>query len=140
MYEGEQRIAALQKKGTAKTCAEAFGPVVLDETEAHYLWATAHTNNTGELTALAKALTVALKKFEGHPATICYDSEYAANMTQGTWMPKENQGLIKCCRELCELLQAKQDITWQWIKAHSDTIGNDKADELANKGADGEVK
>ena len=31
-------------------------------------------------------------------------------------------------------LVAKHDIEWRWVKGHAGDFGNEKADELANKG------
>lgn len=33
-----------------------------------------------------------------------------------------------------DLLVAKHQISWVWVKGHSGNLGNEKADELANKG------
>ena len=42
------------------------------------------TNNTGELTAILEGLR-AMRRRGMAEVTVRYDSEYAANMTQGKW-------------------------------------------------------
>ena len=61
--------------------------VVLDPQQTGYIGAEAHTNNTGELSAMDVALRRALARRAGEGAeTIWSDSLYAINMTTGRWM------------------------------------------------------
>merc|ERR1712110_1154283 len=73
-----------------------YGPVVLDENSPFFIGAEKGTNNTGEISAIAMALLWIQTK-EKHPQkyVIRYDSEYAAKMTQGEWIIKENVGLVR---------------------------------------------
>eukprot|EP01047_Picozoa_sp_COSAG01_P079292 COSAG01_NODE_14982_length_1388_cov_15.876649_3_plen_206_part_01 len=67
-----------------------FGPVVCDSADPFWLGANRGTNNTGELNGISTAI-LHLQREGGHqPAAICYDSKYAANVTDGTWDAKTN--------------------------------------------------
>jgi ribonuclease HI len=58
--------------------AELFGPVELDPSSPHYLFAKVGSNNTGELSAICEALRWLLHSAPAsQPAVICYDSECA---------------------------------------------------------------
>ena len=98
------------------------------------------TNNRMELMAVISALR-ALKA--ACPMVIHVDSQYVKNGVQGwlfSWKkngwktaakkPVKNEDLW---RELDQLL-ASHDIEWQWVKGHAGDPGNEKADELANRG------
>ncbi|WP_245566811.1 ribonuclease HI [Jonesia quinghaiensis] len=100
------------------------------------------TNNRMELLAVIEGLTT-LKR----PCTVVLhvDSTYVMKGIT-TWIhgwkrngwrtadkkPVKNADLW---RQLDEQV-AKHHITWQWVKGHSGDPGNEKADELANKGVD----
>ena len=70
-----------------RVLAERWGPIIIDATQPHYLGAEKASNNTGELSGMAEAL-LWLRDEEGsdRPASICYDSKYAANITSGRFM------------------------------------------------------
>jgi len=100
------------------------------------------TNNRMELTAAIKALKALNRKCK---VSIYTDSEYVRKgitewldaWKQRGWKtaakkPVKNMDLW---REL-DALTAEQDIEWHWVKGHSGNPGNDRADELANRGID----
>jgi ribonuclease HI len=100
------------------------------------------TNNRMELTAVIRALE-SLKR----PAKVelYTDSQYVKNGIE-TWInawkrngwktsdrkPVKNADLWA---ELDRLVRA-HDIAWHWVRGHADTIGNQRADTLANRGVD----
>lgn len=98
------------------------------------------TNNRMELTAPIEALS-SLKR---RSAVVIYtDSEYVRNGIS-TWIhgwkargwqtaarkPVKN---VDLWRRLDALSQA-HDITWRWVKGHAGDPGNERADQLANRG------
>ncbi|MGA8032154.1 MAG: ribonuclease HI [Casimicrobiaceae bacterium] len=100
------------------------------------------TNNRMELTAVIRALE-ALKR--DCDIDLYVDSQYVKNGME-TWIkgwkrngwrtsdrkPVKNAELW---REL-DALVAGHRIRWHWVKAHADTPGNHRADELANRGVE----
>jgi ribonuclease HI len=98
------------------------------------------TNNRMELTAVIKALE-ALKR-PGLSVRLFSDSRYVLSGIE-EWMPGWkargwktsnrkpvlNQDLWQRLDELSQ----QHDIEWRWVKGHSGDIGNEKADELANR-------
>jgi ribonuclease HI len=98
------------------------------------------TNNRMELTAVIRALASLRRRC---PVAIYTDSQYVRNGIQ-TWIhtwkrngwktadkkPVKNADLWQ---EL-DRLAAKHEVVWHWVKAHADTPGNHRADELANLG------
>ncbi len=100
------------------------------------------TNNRMELLAAIEALA-ALKR----PSAVKLhtDSKYLkdgiqswiANWKKNGWKtaakkPVKNSDLWKRLDELVAL----HDISWAWVKGHSGNFGNEKADDLANKGVE----
>ena len=100
------------------------------------------TNNRMEMTAAIEALN-ALKqscKVELHT-----DSNYLRDGITG-WIhgwkangwktaskkPVKNQDLWQALDEAA----SRHDITWNWVRGHDGNPGNEKADELANRGID----
>lgn len=98
------------------------------------------TNNRMELTAVIKALE-ALKR-PGLTVRLFSDSRYVLSGIE-EWMPNWkargwktssrkpvlNQDLWQRLDELSQ----QHEIEWRWVKGHSGDIGNEKADELANR-------
>lgn len=108
------------------------------------------TNNKMELTAAIKALEYVAEKHAisimsgSHNYIIFTDSNYVKQgitewihgWKRRDWANVKNVELWKRLDEM----QSKvgiNNITWQWVKGHSVSEGNNKADELANKGCDG---
>jgi ribonuclease HI len=100
------------------------------------------TNNRMELTAAIRGLE-ALKR---HCKVDLYtDSQYVRNGIR-EWLvqwkkrgwktaakkPVKNQDLW----ERLDALAAAHDVEWHWVKGHSGHDGNERADELANRGID----
>ena len=98
------------------------------------------TNNRMELTAVIRALESLTR---GCAVEIYTDSQYVKNGIQ-TWIhnwkrngwktadrkPVKNAELW---REL-ETQAHRHRIAWHWVKGHADNPGNQRADELANRG------
>lgn len=85
------------------------------------------TNNRAECWAVIMALTD--KNFApGTEIEIRSDSEYAVNMANGSWKPKDNLDLVKPMKELVK----KYKVKMTHIRRGSE-IGNTKADLLARE-------
>lgn len=66
------------------------------------------------------------------PVRIHTDSQHAAKLMSS--MKFESKIAIECHNIMTEIAQ-RRDITLQWIPAHTSIEGNDRADQLAKKGA-----
>lgn len=100
------------------------------------------TNNRMELLAAISALN-ALK--EACAVTLFTDSEYVRRgMTE--WLPgwkakgwktasRQPVKNADLWREL-ETACARHQVNWRWVKGHNGDPGNERADQLANKGVD----
>lgn len=100
------------------------------------------TNNRMELTAVIQGLA-ALKR----PCivNIYTDSQYVKNGMQQwihNWKARDWKTAAKQPVKNIELWQAldaavsKHQIQWHWVKGHAGHPGNEKADELANRGVE----
>lgn len=99
------------------------------------------TNNRMELIAVIRALE-SLKR--SAMVEIYTDSQYVKNGIE-TWIRvwKRNgwktsaRKPVKNADLWLELdrLAAAHRITWHWVKGHAENVGNQRADELANRGA-----
>ena len=100
------------------------------------------TNNRMELMAAIEGLR-ALK--QGCQVTLTTDSVYVrdgvtrwmANWKRNGWKtankkPVKNQDLWQALDAQCQ----RHTIDWQWVKGHSGHPGNERADQLANRGID----
>lgn len=100
------------------------------------------TNNRMELLATINALN-ALK--EPCEVTLFTDSQYVrlgitewlANWKSRGWKtaakkPVKNADLWQQLELACE----RHKISWHWVKGHSGDLGNERADQLANRGVD----
>lgn len=100
------------------------------------------TNNRMELMAAIQALEVLSRPCQIELTT---DSEYLrkgvlewmANWKKRGWktaskQPVKNQDLWQRLDKAMEI----HDISWKWVKGHSGHEGNERADDLANKGVE----
>ena len=99
------------------------------------------TNNRMELTAVIEGLKSLKRRCQ---VVICTDSQYVKNGME-SWIhgwkkngwksaakkPVKNDDLWK---ELDSLVQ-QHEVRWTWVKGHAGHPENEKADELANRGA-----
>ena len=136
-----QGFAMGQETETAELTGVKADMVQDDPAADDFLGATAHTNNTAELSALYHALRrTLLRKGRQEQETVYTDSLYAKNMTTGTWMPKKghrNSELIRNLRSLWRKVQrARQNkVRIVHVRSHTKIPGNELADWLADQGA-----
>lgn len=118
---------------------ELFGPVVLDSASDKFLGAEVGSNNTGELSGICEAL-LWLRDWEHsfQPATICYDSVYAAKTTTKEFNANKNKQLVKSAQTLFEEVKRTRKVTMKHVKGHSGHKWNEAVDRLAKRGAAGE--
>lgn len=98
------------------------------------------TNNRMELTAVIEALSSLKKRCR---VVLYTDSEYVRNGIT-TWIHGwKSRGWLTADRkpvknvELWQRLDAlarEHDITWRWVRGHAGDPGNERADQLANRG------
>lgn len=99
------------------------------------------TNNRMELTAVIEALRALKRPCE---VSLYTDSQYVrqgitewlANWKKRGWIaankqPVKNADLWRALDEQA----ARHQVKWLWVKGHSGDEGNERADELANRGA-----
>jgi ribonuclease HI len=100
------------------------------------------TNNRMELTAAIRALAELKRACDVRLVT---DSQYVMQGIQD-WMPNWKKRGWKTAakqpvknadlwRELDEQVN-RHTVTWQWVRGHTGHPGNERADQLANRGVD----
>ena len=141
---GGWAFAVYEEKDNENLICESWGQVEMEKDRAEFIGAKAGTNNTAELTALAKAMHWA--KDKGRIAgsrnlkldiTFWSDSTYAAQQTQGICNANANVELVKYNRTQWIQLSGSegiQVIKVEWEKGHNDGPGNERADKLAKLG------
>ncbi len=100
------------------------------------------TNNRMELLAAIRALEALNRPCKVHLHT---DSQYvqkgmcewlpgwkARNWLTANKKPVKNDDLWKALDKLVQ----QHEVEWFWVRGHSGDIGNERADELANRGVD----
>jgi ribonuclease HI len=117
--------AWLKHGGTEK---ELFGGEVLT------------TNNRMELTAVIEALLALKRRCK---VVLHTDSQYVQlgitewlpNWIRRNWRTADNKPVknVDLWQRLAEL-RGQHDIEWRWVKGHAGIAGNERADELANRG------
>lgn len=113
-----------RNNGTVITCRE----------DDNFVGAEKMSNNTAELSAIYHALYFISKNAEKNDRfTIKYDSEYAAKSVSGEFNGSKNTELINNCRKL--LKSIKNEINWQFVKAHNGDEYNELTDKLAKEAA-----
>jgi ribonuclease HI len=104
------------------------------------------TNNRMELTAVIEALSALTRPCE---VVIHTDSQYvqkgitewihgwkAKGWKTAAKEPVKNADLWR----RLDALAAKHDVDWRWVKGHAGHEGNERADELANRGVEVALK
>mmetsp|Transcript_22373 Transcript_22373/g.39652 ORF Transcript_22373/g.39652 Transcript_22373/m.39652 type:complete len:297 (+) Transcript_22373:81-971(+) len=114
---------------------EAHGAVITCPSHKDYVGAEVGSNNTGEITAITKALYYALKAERTTPLTICCDSTYAINIVLGNHNAKTNKKLVERTKEVLGKVGNKRSVQFKKVKGHSGDFYNDIADKLAVLGA-----
>ena len=110
-----------------------------------FLGAEVHTNNTGELSAIGEACKWLLSFLQGpveHKpphAVICYDSEYAYSLATRLATPTTNKQLAESVASLVTMVRQKALLTFKHVRGHTGIYGNEVADRLADRGAQGRV-
>jgi ribonuclease HI len=100
------------------------------------------TNNRMELTAVIEALRALTRDCDIRVVT---DSQYVqkgveswlANWKRKNW--KTSAGKPVANRDLWEALDQELQnhrVVWEWVKGHQGHAGNERADELANRGVE----
>ena len=120
---------------------EFFGPVVTSVRTPGFLGAQRATNNTGELSAIIRALQFSL--YHRHQVThmyIHYDSEYAAQVTQGHWKVHKNIDLARRAQKLWACACHFFHVEFVWVKGHQGHLGNEKAYACATRGKQQQVQ
>ena len=115
------------------------GQVVVDAKKKEWSGAVAHTNNTGELTAMQRALLRAsTRPAGGGKEMIWSDSLYTINMTTGRWLPKRtrNNEIIARLRCAWRWIQRARpgEVRIRHVRSHTKNSGNEIADWLADEG------
>jgi ribonuclease HI len=98
------------------------------------------TNNRMELTAVIEAIAMLKRKSQ---VIVYTDSEYVRNgittwihgWKQRGWKTADRKPVknIELWQRLDALAQ-QHDVTWRWVKGHAGDPGNERADQLANRG------
>lgn len=101
------------------------------------------SNNMAEAMALYKALEL-VKEIKPKSAHFKLDSEYALNGATKwlkSWVSsgwKNNNGADVANKEIWKMIHqlltevvANTSLSWEWVKGHSDSVGNNKADHNA---------
>jgi ribonuclease HI len=115
-----------------------------EQTIELYGGATATTNNRMELTAVLEGLRLARQESSAGDIVIYTDSRYVCNgltdwMTnwkKNNWQTANKTPVLN--KDLWMDLDAvmMSRVRLAWVKGHNGCEGNEKADELANKGCD----
>ena len=102
----------------------------------------ATTNNRMELTAVIEALSALKSRCQ---VAVYTDSEYVRNgittwihgWKQRGWRTADKKPVknVELWQRL-EALAAQHDVQWHWVRGHDGDPGNERADALANRGAD----
>jgi len=90
------------------------------------------TNNIAEISAVVLGIE-ALHRPECCNVTLYTDSQYVEGLLVKGWKAKANAGLVEHMRSLAEKLHS---LTVIKVRGHNGDRFNERADELANQGAD----
>jgi len=121
-----------------------WGALLVSGQHRRELWGgeSATTNNRMEMTAAIEALAALKRRCQ---VDLYTDSQYVRNgITE--WLPQWKQRGWKTAdrkpvknADLWRRLEsemARHEVRWHWVKGHAGHAGNERADELANRGVD----
>jgi ribonuclease HI len=96
------------------------------------------TNNLGELWAIGMAMQIALRRVSAHPGSykrflIFTDSQFSVGILTKGWKSKARPNLASKLRLLFRDFPIP--ISIEWVPAHVGIDSNERADELADRGA-----
>ena len=96
------------------------------------------TNNLGELWAIGMAMQIALRRVSAHPGSykrflIFTDSQFSVGILTKGWKSKAHPNLASKLRLLFRDFPIP--ISIEWVPAHVGIDSNERADELADRGA-----
>ncbi|MBC6402464.1 MAG: ribonuclease HI [Hyphomonadaceae bacterium] len=101
------------------------------------------TNNRMELTAAIEGLRAVRKSYEGK-ITLWTDSTYVRDgitkwihgWKKRGWKKADKKPVLNVdlWKEL-DAINSRCDVNWKWVKGHVGVDGNERADELARRGA-----
>jgi len=117
--------------------------VIIEKGDPDFIGAKKHSNNTGECTAMYRALSRALSRPPlAGDEDIWADSLYAINMTTGKWMPgkHKNETIIRNLRQKWKQVQEHRGanaVRLRHVRAHTGVLGNELVDRLAAYGGSG---
>lgn len=126
-------------------CAKSYGPVIVEPWCPCFLGATAHTNNTAEISAMVEALLWVEELADSHAGeelmrvVMYYDSEYAASTVRGMWQGRCNMELANNAKLVVQRVRGKVQLVWKHVYGHTGNEGNELADRLADRGAQGKL-
>jgi len=123
--------------------ASFWGPVITDCTDSDWIGALRPTNNTGEISAIYRALQW-VRGGDGPSSTVARRrSEYCVRLFGvNSTKPRCIKALIQRVRCLLTPVHRHHDLTIFWVKAHTglatpEAVGNATADRLAARGRTG---
>ena len=121
-----------------------WGALLVSGQHRRELWGgeSSTTNNRMEMTAAIEALAALKRRCQ---VDLYTDSQYVRNgITE--WLPQWKQRGWKTAdrkpvknTDLWKRLEsemARHEVRWHWVKGHAGHAGNERADELANRGVD----
>lgn len=113
----------------------AYGRVETDASKEQWNGATIGTNNTGELSAIIEAMHLYKTRLAEQYPSLCIfsDSQYAINVTNGTWKGGMNAALVKTAKDMYNSFE-NNSVKLTHVAAHSGHKWNDVADKLALEG------
>ena len=115
------------------------GPVQTDCRSLAFRGATRLSNNVAELYGIIFSLEIAATLPVGK-VIIGYDSEYARRTTTGEWRPRMNAKICAYARVALGKLVATHSVEWKHVESHTGHPLNELADQLADLGADRQVR
>ena len=112
----------------------------------HSVFLGAASNNAAELAALTYAANhcvdlLQLLPFQSRPPVFLFaDNLYAINTGTGRWTAKSNLDAVASLKSSLLTLRALTTVAAHWVPGHSLIYGNEIADLLAKRGADGTTR